>query len=50
MPERYQSVIDGRSGPLQDAEVEIEKVTLNAMSGAESSNSHINVRLASGGI
>jgi hypothetical protein len=26
VPERYQSVIDGRQGPLQDAEVEIEKL------------------------
>ena len=31
VPERYHSVIDGRQGPLQDAEVEIEKVMgLNA--------------------
>ena len=37
VPERYQSVIDGRSGPLQDAEVEIEKITsLKAM--ADDSN------------
>ena len=49
VPERYQRVIDGRTGPLQDAEVELEKLlTLNATDGAESSNSHNNVRLAGG--
>ena len=50
VPERYQTVIDGRSGPLQDAEVEIEKLsTLNAMGGADSSNSHQDVRLTGRG-
>ena len=49
VPERYQSVINGRTGPLQDAEVELEKLMgLNATGGAESSNSHNNVRLAGG--
>ena len=49
VPERYQTVIDGRSGPLQDAEVEIEKIiTLNATGGADSSNNDQDVRLAGG--
>ena len=34
VPDRYRNVMDGRKGPIQDAEVEVEKI-LNATTGGQ---------------